>query len=119
MTPPTGTRGPRSRPQALESLAGELDSAFFKALSEPTRIKLLKFLIVHGRSDIDSIAAAFPQDRSVISRHIAMLRDAGVLRCEQEGRHVLCQVDAQVFLRKLETILADVRKALANCCPPT
>ena len=111
----------RSAPRrlnVLQDLAGELDSAFFKALSEPARVELLKFLIRSGASDIETIAAKFPQDRSVISRHIAALRDVGLVRCEKEGRHMVCSVDGQAFVEKLESILGVVRAAIAQCCPP-
>jgi DNA-binding transcriptional ArsR family regulator len=102
----------------LKTLAGELDSAFFKALSEPARVELLKFLIVNGPADIETIAERFPQDRSVISRHLAALRDVGIVRCEKEGRQKLCSIDGQALVDKLEGILGNVRSAIARCCPP-
>jgi DNA-binding transcriptional ArsR family regulator len=103
--------------RALETLAGQFDTALFKALSEPARIDLLKFLILHGPCDIESVAAALPQDRSVISRHISALRDVGIVRCERQGRHLVCTVDGQAFVKKLDAIVAEVRRAVAACCP--
>src|SRR5215471_2550989 len=108
---------PSRKMKALESLAGQFDTAFFKALSEPARIELLKFLILRGPSDIESIAAQFPQDRSVISRHISALRDVGIVRCAKQGRHLLCNVDAQAFIKKLDAIVGEVRRAVSECCP--
>jgi hypothetical protein len=34
-----------------------------------------------------------PQDRSVISRHLALMEKAGVLKVIKEGRHVIYVVD--------------------------
>src|SRR5690349_12720895 len=84
--------------KVLESLAGQFDTAFFKALSEPARIELLKLLILRGPCDIESIAAHFPQDRSVISRHLGALRDVGIVRCRKEGRRLVCNVDGAAFV---------------------
>jgi len=52
----------------------------FRILSEPTRIKIIRFLVTSGPSDVSTIAAAFPQDRSVISRHLKQIRDSGVVQ---------------------------------------
>lgn len=104
--------------RAAQTLADELDTAFFKALSEPARIALLRSLLAHGGRDIDAIAATFPQDRSVISRHLAVLRDVGLLHAEREGRHVRYRVDGRFAIEKLERLLTLMREALHTCCPP-
>jgi len=108
---------PGRKQKALESLADQFDTAFFKALSEPARIDLLKLLILRGPCDIESIAAELPQDRSVISRHVGALRDVGIVRCEKQGRHLVCSVDGQAFIKKLDAIVAEVRRAIGECCP--
>jgi DNA-binding transcriptional ArsR family regulator len=87
-------------------------------LSEPVRVELLEHLILRGPSDIESIAAQFPQDRSVISRHLAALRDVGIVRCEKEGRHLVCSVDGEAIVQRLQAIQDTVRGAIAVCCPP-
>lgn len=46
---------------AADELVEILDSRFFKALSEPVRIQIMKFLIINGRSDIGTIADAMPR----------------------------------------------------------
>lgn len=113
-TTPSGRR----RAEVLEQLAGELDPRFFKALSEPVRLEIFKLLIVRGTLDIDSVAAELPQDRSVISRHLAALQQAGVLSVTKDGRHVRYRVDGTGMLGKLERLLSLMREAMAVCCPP-
>ena len=65
-----------------------LDSKFFKSLSEPVRVQILRYLLLHGRADIGTIANILPQDRSVISRHLNLMQEVGILNCEKETRHM-------------------------------
>ncbi|MFC1488359.1 ArsR/SmtB family transcription factor [Thermodesulfobacteriota bacterium] len=101
----------------IEELVAILDSKFFKALSEPVRINILKYLILNGRSDIAAIADSLPQDRSVISRHLQLMHDTGILDCEKITRHVYYEVNGVFFLRKMETILEKTRACMPECCP--
>ena len=104
-------------PAEVEDLAAILDSRFFKALSEPVRIQIIKFLILNGRSDIATIAAAMPQDRSVISRHLQFMQATGILTSEKITRHVFYEINGQAFLEKLENITDQIRKSIPECCP--
>jgi DNA-binding transcriptional ArsR family regulator len=56
-----------------------LNSAFLRALTEPARLELLRVLLLHGPADVATIASHLPQDRSVISRHLKVLEQAGVV----------------------------------------
>ena len=97
--------------------AGVLDSTLFRALCEPVRIEIVRLLIAEGRSDLTSIAAELPQDASVISRHLALLHRAGVVRRQKSGRHVLFELDGPALVARLEAILAQLRRAVPLCCP--
>lgn len=103
--------------QIAEELVAILDSTFFKTLSEPGRVQILKFLLLHGRSDIGTIAEQMPQDRSVISRHLNLMRKAGILTCAKENRHIYYDVNAQTFLDKVEGIRDKLKTCIAVCCP--
>ncbi len=105
------------RERAARALRDILDGRLFAALCEPVRVGLVEFLTIHGRCDIASIAAAFPQDRSVISRHLSVLHAAGVLRREKIGRHVFFELDGFAVIAQLERILERFRRIVALCCP--
>lgn len=96
----------------LNELAEVLDSKFLKTLSEPVRIDILKFLILKGQSDIGTIAENMPQDRSVVSRHLNLMHEVGILKGGKDGRHMLYEVDGEGFLNKLESISALVRACI-------
>ncbi|MBT4519134.1 MAG: winged helix-turn-helix transcriptional regulator [Halieaceae bacterium] len=108
----------KRRSQAAEKLAQELDSGFFKALAEPVRVQILKFLMLNGCCDIGTIAQCMPQDRSVISRHLGTMLAAGLVTRTKESRHIYFDVDSNYFLEKTESIAAQIRQCMAECCIP-
>jgi DNA-binding transcriptional ArsR family regulator len=106
-----------SRTQIADDLVEAVDSKFFKTLSEPVRVQILKFLMLNGRADIQTIAENMPQDRSVVSRHLNLMQEAGVLTCQKENRHVFYGVNGQPFLERLVDITEKIRKCIKECCP--
>jgi DNA-binding transcriptional ArsR family regulator len=107
----------KRRRLAARDLDRILDSNIFTALCEPARIEILKLLTVRGRSDIATIAAHVPQDRSVVSRHLACLSAAGIVRREKVGRNVFYEVDGPAAVAQLEEVLARFRALVPLCCP--
>ena len=105
------------RPQEIDDLVATLDSKLFKALSEPVRAQILKFLMLNGRSDISTIAQNLPQDRSVISRHLSLMAEAGILTAEKETRHMFYMINGSAFLAEFESIVENIRKCMMVCCP--
>jgi DNA-binding transcriptional ArsR family regulator len=89
-----------------------------KALCEPIRVEILKTLTAEGRCDVSTIAEHFPQDSSVVSRHLAILHDAGIVRREKEGRHVFFELDGPAMVERMEKIVDQFRTIVALCCPP-
>jgi DNA-binding transcriptional ArsR family regulator len=112
-SPPTR----RKRERAARELAAILDSQLFRALCEPVRIELLKLLTACGRSDVQTIAGQVPQDKSVISRHLAVLHRAGVVRREKVGRQVFFEVDGTSIVTRMELMLEQFRAIVPLCCP--
>lgn len=100
--------------ECCAGLADLLSPQLFKALSDPKRLELLiRVAEGVGPCTVSQVAEGSGVDMSGVSRHLAILRQAGIIRCEKQGKEVLCtlQTDAVVgFLRQL----AD---ALESCCP--
>ena len=93
---------------------GLLDAGVFKALSDPTRLRLLACLAKCGRPcNVSEIAECTRVDLSVVSRHLAALADAGVLESCKQGRTVSYQVRFSAVAGMFRS-LAD---ALTDCCP--
>ncbi|GAB4256864.1 MAG: hypothetical protein Kow00129_17140 [Thermoleophilia bacterium] len=86
----------------------------FKALADPSRAAILGSLAEAGRPlRVTEIGTCCPQDLSVVSRHLAVLRNAGVVRAERRGREVRYSIETEGMVRYLRE-LAD---AFAACCP--
>jgi len=57
----------------------------FRAIADPTRRAILDRLRA-GPSPVNSLAADFSQSRPAISKHLKMLRQAGLVREQRIGR---------------------------------
>ena len=103
----TGSQGCRS------GLAELLSPRLFKALADPKRLSLLvRVAEERSPSTVSHLAKGSGVDLSVVSRHLAMLREAGIIKCDKHGKEVLCTLQTDVVVRTLRQ-LAD---ALECCC---
>lgn len=73
--------------------------------------------MLNGRSDVGTIAEHMPQDRSVISRHLNLMHEAGILNTEKQTRYVYYEINGKALIDKLETITGMIRKCMLVCCP--
>ncbi len=95
-------------------LEGCLDAKLFRALGDPTRLHILLCLSRCGTpQSVSAVADCCSVDLSVVSRHLAALREAGVLAVEKQGRSMLYSVRFSELARSLHS-LAD---AIEACCP--
>ncbi|MBI3889955.1 MAG: winged helix-turn-helix transcriptional regulator [Candidatus Wallbacteria bacterium] len=109
------TRDRDRRSVAATTLAELLSPALFRALCDPGRLQILGRLACCGKScTVGEIGEGCEVDLSVVSRHLAMLREAGVLSSSKRGRNVYYGLDVDRLAAKLRA-MAD---ALEACCPP-
>ena len=101
---------------ATESLLNRAVSLLRRG--DPARLELMKVLLLEGPSDIGSLASQVPQDRSVVSRHLKVLEQAGIVQVERQGRHRIYALDGAGFVRTLEEILTKAKSLTSICCPP-
>ncbi len=108
-----------ARARAASRIVEILDSPFLRALTEPARLEVLRVLLVNGPGDIGEIAQHLPQDRSVISRHLRVLQEAGIVSGRKDGRRVIFSLEGGTLVASLERILGEARALAPLCCPPT
>jgi ArsR family transcriptional regulator len=90
-------------------------SRVFKALADPNRLNLLWRLAECGTENcVGRIAACCPVDLSVISRHLAVLREAGLVTAERKGKEVRYALNTGFIVKFLRS-LAD---SFETCCAP-
>lgn len=102
---------------AAQAALDVLDTRYFKALCEPTRVEIIRKLITIGACDVGTIAQGLSQDRSVISRHLATLERAGITVSRKLGRHVMYDLDGPYIVKKLSLIL-EATRPMADLCRP-
>lgn len=93
-------------------LADLLDPRLFRALADGNRLALLMRLAACGRPcSVGELNACCPVDLSVVSRHLATLRDAGALEAQKRGKEVFYRVRFE----RLVPLLRGIAGALENC----
>lgn len=70
--------------------------AAFKALSDPTRREILR-LLRNGPKTSGEIAERFPTAWATVSRHLSVLRDAGLILSERNGQQIIYELNTTVF----------------------
>jgi DNA-binding transcriptional ArsR family regulator len=69
------------------------DDAVFEALADPTRRRILE-LVASGERTAGELAAEFATSRPAVSRHLRVLRDAGLVAWRGEAQRRLYRLDA-------------------------
>jgi len=106
---------PITAAECCTSLEGLLSPGFFKALGDQRRQAILLRLATSGGTwTVSQVAAALPVDISVVSRHLAQLREAGVLAADRQGKEVHYSVRYDAIV----TMLRQLADAIEGCCPP-
>ena len=123
-TPARGARRapPRRRPSARRP-AGEaaaivmrLDRArmaeFFRAVSDPTRQEIL-LMLDHGECSATEVVGRFRLSQSTISRHLGVLRHAGLVRARREGKRVIYGLNCESVAGCCQEFFGHL-----TCCAP-
>jgi ArsR family transcriptional regulator len=93
-------------------LGAVLSHQLFRALGDPTRIHLIDLLAERCRAcSVSELAGCLDVDLSVVSRHLALLRAAGVLRATKTGRTVLYEIQFDALAEVLRGIADALERA--------
>lgn len=91
-----------------DQLRADARAAVLKALAHPTRIYIVDLIEREGRHCVCELTERVGADTSTISRHLAILKNAGILSHQKEGTTVYydlacgCITD---FMAGLEKVL--------------
>jgi DNA-binding transcriptional ArsR family regulator len=107
-------RAAKQSKHCCSGLGTFLSPRFFKALSDPKRVSLLIRLAEKREAcTIGQLAEGSGVDFSVVSRHLGVLRDAGIIKREKRGKEVWCMIERHGVVE----FLRNVADALEACCP--
>jgi ArsR family transcriptional regulator len=63
----------------------EREAAVLRALGDPTRLRLAVLLAIQGETCVCELAAAVDEPPYKVSRHLGVLRSAGLVEARREG----------------------------------
>lgn len=75
-----------------------------RALADPTRREILKALR-EGPLAAGDIASRFPMTGASVSHHLSVLKEAGLVQAERDGRSIVYTLDATVLQEFLQELL--------------
>ena len=82
---------------------------FFKALCNPTRAQIIEFLL-GGERCVCEMTGPLDVSQPLVSHHLALLRDAGLLSMRGEGARTYYSIDWERFDGDLKGFLEHVER---------
>ena len=99
------------------SASTPLLAKLFRAIADPARLSCLLAVREQERT-VSQIVTATGLSQPNVSKHLACLRDCGLVHAERTGRHVtycLCGTGVEELLRAADALLARSGAAIEAC----
>lgn len=104
-------------PNPLPSL--DADPELFRALGDVNRIELvLRLANAGGALTVSELGTCCGVHLSGVSRHLRILREAGIITAERRGREVLYRLEAATLAATLRSLAEALECCPAGCCSP-
>ncbi len=108
-SPAPAARAPKTKgPKALSDAALELIAARFRALAEPVRLRLLSTLM-QGERTVGQLVEAAGTGQANVSKHLATLKDAGMVATRREGLNTVCRISDPTIHQLCEIMCGRLR----------
>jgi ArsR family transcriptional regulator len=101
----------RQRTEVAQSSTPDTLAQLFTGLAEPTRLRLLSLLIHNGETCVCDLVDATELNQTTVSRHLAVLRHAGLVRGRKEGLWVHYSV-ARTGSKLQNKLIAAIKEAI-------
>jgi DNA-binding transcriptional ArsR family regulator len=98
-------------PHPLPDDLAELIARRFRAIGEPMRIRLLDQLR-DGEATVGELSAALAASQQNVSKHLAVLADAGILGRRKEGNRVYYRIVDEGVFALCEAVCGSVQEQL-------
>lgn len=99
-------------PHPLPEDLAELIAKRFRALGEPMRVRILD-LLRDGESSVNELTDRLDTSQQNVSKHLALLLDAGMLARRKEGNRVLYRIADEAVLALCEQVCGSLQTQLA------
>lgn len=102
------------------ALREQLRPELFRALCDPNRLTLVaRFASANRPLTVTEAGTCCGVHISGVSRHLAMLREAGVLQATKQGREVRYELDCGALASALRQLADALENCRAVCCAQT
>ena len=95
----------------MQELAYKIKADFLKALAHPMRLQIIE-LLKNGEKNVGSIMKVLSIQQSSLSRHLTVLREAGILKSRQQGTVIYYDIEDHDIFHVLRPIAEMLRKKL-------
>jgi DNA-binding transcriptional ArsR family regulator len=75
-------------------MTAQADDELWSAIGDPSRRQVLDLLVSNDAVSASGLAGRVPFSRQAVSKHLAVLEEAGLVSRRKQGREVLYQVEA-------------------------
>jgi len=100
-------------------VATDLVAKYFRGLGDPTRLRILEYLLEEGELTVGELVARLRIPQPKVSSHLACLRWCGFVEARRHGRIVYNRIADERVARLIELaqgLLADNAEHVAACC---
>ncbi len=77
----------------------QVSSEILRALAHPLRLKILEFIDNFDTINVNKIYNTLNLEQSITSQHLRIMRNAGILHAEKDGKFVHYSIDYQIIER--------------------
>ena len=102
-----------SLPHPVPDELVELIARRFRAIGEPMRIKLLDRLR-DGEATVNELSAAIGASQQNVSKHLALLAEAGILGRRKDGNRVYYRISDEGVFKLCEDVCGSIQEQLAS-----
>jgi DNA-binding transcriptional ArsR family regulator len=97
----------------------EKKALLFKALGDPTRIRIVELLCDCDTLCVNAIAERTGARQSMISQHLKILKTAGLVSSSREGFHIHYRIDRNTLAELHEMMKVFVEVRAGKCADPS
>ncbi len=95
----------------MDDMVFKIKADFLKGIAHPIRLRIIEYL-KNGEASVGKLAQELGVEQSNLSRHLATLRDIGVLEARQEKTTVYYNIHDHDILKVLRPVAEFLRNKL-------